>query len=76
MHLTATGYSSSLFWFGLDYNMSWDDTILDDPVIPNEIGLAVGKLWNMDSFAVGVSYTFGRDEIDMGWLALDLGATF
>ena len=76
MHLTATGYCSSLLWFGLDYNMSWDDTSADDTWLPNEIGLSVGKLWNMDSFAVGVSYTFGTDEVDMGWLNLDVGTTF
>ena len=74
-HLVIGGYTD-MMWFTVDHNLSYDDTWFDSPFVSGETSIAFGKMFPMDSIWLGVSYTAGTDDIDMGWVGVTIGTTF
>jgi len=75
-HLVVGAYNNNMMWLTIDHNLSYDDTLFDSPLVSGETAISFGKMWTMDTMSLGVSYTAGTDDLDMGWVGVTLGTTF
>ena len=75
-HLVVGAYNNNMMWLTIDHNLSYDDTLFDSPLVSGETAISFGKMWTMDTMSLGVSYTAGTEDLDMGWVGVTLGTTF
>ena len=67
MSIDVGGYCDTLLHWNLNYNLDAEE---------DEMSIAFGKLWKMDSMILGVGYAANTADIDMGYVTFSAGTTF